>query len=317
MKTIINQLNLVYPPITFQEAMWLKEEHEVVDYIKNAKIYMIVQREVLKIDDFSFDKSSFTFRFRIKMGNISSPFIEIYLSNIIEDIEIIKKDLVIEISEKIFRVTKESENKVIYWFSPDVFLYYLWRNKFILGENVYIDGDFDFKVFTEFKLHYIGKTVNCIFDRLFKGHHALSKISLKEIAINNNTKLEDELMLLMFEMNPLNINVLEDNVLEDLFYTASSDKLVSDVEKAFINILKPIYNKTLYKQYPRSKDGLNTDNVDSYMYLISEDILLRTYENEIKGRYISDKIEYIDYADCIMIRDNEVKLLRGIEEIRL
>ena len=45
MKSQINLLRLVYPPISNQEAEWLKDDPEVQECIKTSNLYMICQRE--------------------------------------------------------------------------------------------------------------------------------------------------------------------------------------------------------------------------------------------------------------------------------
>ena len=44
MKSQINILQLVYPPISNQEAEWLKDDLEVQEALKNSNLYMICQR---------------------------------------------------------------------------------------------------------------------------------------------------------------------------------------------------------------------------------------------------------------------------------
>ena len=58
MKSLINTLSLVYPPITNQEADWLWEDRDVREYVKESKLYMIVQRRCIEFYEqkFIFEK---------------------------------------------------------------------------------------------------------------------------------------------------------------------------------------------------------------------------------------------------------------------
>lgn len=44
MKAQLNILKLVYPPISNQEAEWLKDDPEVRELLKQSNLYMIGQR---------------------------------------------------------------------------------------------------------------------------------------------------------------------------------------------------------------------------------------------------------------------------------
>ncbi len=48
MKTALNFLSLVYPPVSNQEAEWLKSDGEVETMLRRSDIYMIAQRREAK-----------------------------------------------------------------------------------------------------------------------------------------------------------------------------------------------------------------------------------------------------------------------------
>lgn len=53
---LINSLQLQYPPISNQEAEWLKEDPEVVKLMRRSRLYMVGQRQELRFDDPSFNQ---------------------------------------------------------------------------------------------------------------------------------------------------------------------------------------------------------------------------------------------------------------------
>ncbi|HEK22202.1 hypothetical protein [Mucilaginibacter sp.] len=56
-----------------------------------------------------------------------------------------------------------------------------------------------------------------------------------------------------------------------------------DAEKALIKALKPKHNKLLYNNYPQSKDGLYTHELDFYNFTFSDPITLQYENGEIVG----------------------------------
>jgi hypothetical protein len=44
----IHHLELIYPPITNQQAEWLKNSEETVEWLKRSKLYFIAQRAECK-----------------------------------------------------------------------------------------------------------------------------------------------------------------------------------------------------------------------------------------------------------------------------
>ena len=61
MKAQINFLKLVYPPISNQEAEWIKDDPEVIAELKNSNLYMIVQRHESKFHLFNENEMSENF----------------------------------------------------------------------------------------------------------------------------------------------------------------------------------------------------------------------------------------------------------------
>jgi hypothetical protein len=73
----INILHLVYPPISNQEAEWIKSDPDVRTRLKQSNLYMIVQRTESRFEiDQELAESQFlknlTFPFVFRAGELSS-----------------------------------------------------------------------------------------------------------------------------------------------------------------------------------------------------------------------------------------------------
>lgn len=79
----------------------------------------------------------------------------------------------------------------------------------------------------------------------------------------------------------------------------SSKTISLDMEKAFIRVMQPSYNKQFYNKYPESKDGLFLYNYDTFTYSIENDITLLYEEGEIKCR------RGMDAGDFLSINGNK------------
>ncbi|MBU2020644.1 MAG: hypothetical protein KJ941_13445, partial [Bacteroidetes bacterium] len=60
-------------------------------------------------------------------------------------------------------------------------------------------------------------------------------------------------------------------------------KVFLDAEKALIKAMQPEYNKEMFNNYPKSKDGLYKDNYDSIAYTVMDPIKLIYSKDEIRG----------------------------------
>lgn len=313
-KTMISQLVLVYPPFTNQEGVWLWGDEEVRGYVKESKLYMIVQRAELKFVDYQFIPDEFgKIRFRLKMGEIISPFINLSLKRVFEHLSINENDLIMELGDKLFRVKDEGSGDVILWCTPDVFLFKMWRLQF----DVKTEAPFDFRIFTKFKLHYVGiSKKNDSFTRLFgKPHHGRLNILSSEYTEQKESRMTDEMMILLFDIEKININsVIDEKDIDDLFHNVSDIATIADAEKAFIRLLDTKYNEVKYENYPKSTDGLNGEGLDRYSFSICEQISICTEKAEIRGIYLNDDYRFMDYQDQIMVVGEEAMIVKAKKE---
>lgn len=123
MKALNCELELVYPPISNQEGEWLWKDEEVREYVKSSKLYMIVHRKEIKFKDPCCEAKGFgIIKFKIIMGDIVSPEIELSIKFAMDYMSETGNSFDVELGDKLIRII-DSENKhILYWATPDIFL---------------------------------------------------------------------------------------------------------------------------------------------------------------------------------------------------
>jgi len=302
MKTLNCELDLVYPPITNQEGEWFWKDEEVREYVKCSKIYMIAHRKELKYKDMNYYPEGFgVIKFQIVMGDIVSPVIEFSIKFAMDYKDETGNGFIVEMGDKLIRISDPENNHIIYWATPDKFLFEYFKKRISFN----VDRKFDFKVFNRFELYYVGiSKENDSFSRLFKkAHHGRLKILSNETQKEKESRLTDELMILMFNIRYFNINVVDS--FEDFNYYTDNDKLVvADAEKAFVKLMNTKYNEVKYEKYPYSKDGLYGTGLDKYIYSINEEMILYTDEVEFTGAYGLNEMK-----DIIMVEGDRAEVI--------
>lgn len=308
MKVLLNELKLVYPPFSNQLGDWLWKDKEVREYVKHSKLYMIGHREEIIFVDYNWNKDHIFFK--IKMGDRISPLIKMYLNNHIK--YMIQNDIVlnIEMGKKIIRIIEEESKKVLQWFTPDIFLYLYWENKI----NVEINDEFNHRDFTKFELFYVGISLkNNSFSRLFeKAHHARLKILTNEGSKNKESRLTDELMLFLFDIEMTNINIIgiSDDLNDHLnYHTNDQNAVIADAEKAFVRLLDTKYNEVKFINYPEGLDGLYNKDLDRHSFNISEDISFFTKKAEFNGAFnqsFPQDLILTEKDDSIIVKGSEL-----------
>lgn len=194
MKHLISQLRLVYPPISNQEGDWLSEVEAVKEVTKTSKFYMMGHREELFFIEEEFTQEG-CIQFKIKMGDIISPLISYSLNKEVMQMAEHEMEIEVELGNKLMRIrdSKNHEN-VLTWFTPDILLYLMWQGKI----NVKVKEEFDFRVFTNFELYYVGiSKENDSFTRLFKdAHKGRTSILTNGHPKNFGSRMSDELSYL-------------------------------------------------------------------------------------------------------------------------
>lgn len=308
MKHLISHLRLVYPPISNQEGDWLSDVDEVKEMTRTSKFYMMGHREELFFIEEDFNPLDCSIQFKIKMGNIISPMISYSLKKVIMYMSENEMELEAEIGNKLIRIRDGNDkDNVLIWFTPDIFLFRMWRG--IIDAEVI--EDFDFSVFTKFELYYVGiSKENDSFTRLFNdAHHGRLKILTNGHPKTFGSRMSDELVIFMFEFDNLNINVSSSFEEFEHINSYQSDDLlvVADAEKAFIKLLNTKYNEVKYSQFPKGKDGLYAEGLKNYVYTIKEDITFYTDDIEFEGAFD----EYV-FSDMIFVEGENAEIIKAV-----
>ncbi len=175
-------------------------------------------------------------------------------------------------------------------------LIHLASNKYI---NISYKGNLNY--FVNYEVLYVGQCTGEHIYKRFKTHHALLDILIKENIIPKSYDKINDLVILPFYISSDVVSVIDGNATEHEFIEAMTGKfnfgdkeIALDCEKALIKAMTPKYNKTCFKNYPNSKDGLYNHNIDSYHYRILENLILKyPSDNEIYGDVLLEKASVI------------------------
>jgi hypothetical protein len=319
-KTQINILKLVYPPISNQEAEWFKNDPEVVEVLRESNLYMIVQRHESKFHLFNENDiakgllKDFSLKFRFTIGDLTDD-VEINLSKLFEahGIDFHDYDIDFELGPKQIRIwistSNTDEKRLLDWFTTEKILWDKWRG------HPAISGLTNFREFSQYYLHYVGiSTKEDSLTRLVvKPHDKRLRILSNEFPVSKGSRLTDEVILLFFKIEPLEIQVYDENEdINNFLYGMRVDKskVIADAERAFIKMMDSTYNTKKYHNYPKGKDLLNDQNLTRYGYIIGESMTLVTDTEKIIGDYVS-KYHWAELADMILIEDENVELIKA------
>ena len=272
-------LELVFPPISNQEAVRFKNE-PVAEQMKQSDFYMIAGKACSTFSNKQFDPKTQTLSFDILIGD------DVKSSGAIKmlALEPIKKYLgECRVSGGIdfieFCYLKDDGWYTLASFTPENILWYRSRNtEGILGFDNY-------KELLTYDLLYVGiAKVGDSYERLIaKGHHARQEILSNEPQRLPGARVSDEIFLFLFRLEPLFITTYGVNSKIDLEVEYDHKAIVADAEKAYVSLLEPNYNTVRFKQYPKGNDGLYDSNLDRYCYIIAEMLTFNTPNGTIKG----------------------------------
>ncbi|ANZ99333.1 hypothetical protein BFC22_04085 [Carnobacterium divergens] len=299
MRNVLCSVNLVFPPLSNQEADWLSKDKEVQEVLAQSKLYMLAQREEVFFDDFETDEKNETFSFYLKKSKKKSSKFTINYGGILRELDIKDQGGCIKTGKKIIKISLD-DGTVPFWLTPD---------KVILDFNIgfkylSMDKECDLNVFWSFDLLYIGiSRKDDSLTRLFRKPHQ-RRLDILTNAKNSgvNSRVSDELMIFFFDVDFQSINIIDSECnLSDIGYSPKKERVINDVEKAFINIMEPEYNKQMYKKYPLSTDGLfsKDENIQKCSYKINENIVFTT-----------DKQIFKCDSDIIYVTSNKIEIKR-------
>lgn len=215
MKTQINILQLVYPPISNQEAEWVKDDPEVQEMIGQSTLYMICHRQeafFINIDHHACEASDGKILpFEIECGETTgSGYVDVQALIENNHVDVNKYDIKIAIGSKLYRLwitdSDTGENlEILEWFTIEKLLLDRSHNHYaVFGLDNYVD-------FMTYHLHYVGisKVDDSLTRLVVKPHDKRLRILSNEQPIREGARVTDELFLLFFTVNPLRISIVE------------------------------------------------------------------------------------------------------------
>jgi hypothetical protein len=312
---LINSLQLQYPPISNQEAEWLKEDPEVVERMKRSRLYMIGQRRELLFDDPEFDHSSGRIKlaFRSHTGEVCRGEIALRTQEVISAL-MKGKEVDVEAGPKMLRIFTPDKHgrldEVLHWFTIDLLLFNKWRR------DPSIFGFDNYREFSRYNLLYVGvASKGNSYQRLIqRAHEKRLGILSNETQLKPNARLTDEVILFFFDSNPLTIRTFDlspDENFEQIGADPPFSELQAtiDAEKAFTFFLKAKYNRIRYKTFPKSADGLYGSGLDRYMHVIDEDIQFTTDSGSFRGAAFAISIPGPRNADAILVEQDHAEIV--------
>jgi hypothetical protein len=307
----LTTIELVYPPISNQEAVWVGKVPEVQFRMRESDFYMIGGRAEAKFNDIKIDVVSNELTFTLSVGSTFAQKVEINFAELPGVIAYGGGPYWVEAGEKIIRVWEgdlDERTNVLEWFTTEKLLWDRSREKpGVNGLDLY-------REVTIYDLLYIGiaKTGDS-FERLIKnGHKARTEILANEAQRFPGARVTDETILFLFRVQPLFFRTFEPEhefTPDDLGTDYDHKKIVVDAEKAFIKLLSPQYNNMKYSNYPKGADGLYGAGYDRYGYAIAENLAFNTARGQIRGGRDNLTQSIADPADSIYVEGNSVKLL--------
>ena len=287
-KNIEIYIEAVYPIMSCYEFEFLKKERVVQEYMKDATIYMILQRPLVTFNNVT--KCDDEIHATLTDNQVSIP-IKIY--PFVKKISGGEKTLQISTmfytkaaqrtppfnDVPAFKIEKEN-GELLHLITPQKAIF-----EYLKGAQLYdIDGD-PFSL-QDYKVHYIGQSFDQdIWNRL-TGHEKVQSVLTIEDSmslLSNKNSYEVCLMLLkvtgfkeeMLIANRDSLNLKSDSITHSIINSGDGRKfsepwipiddkcLTNEVEAYLVDYFKPQYNTILFKEYPRIKSGTRSKGYDS------------------------------------------------------
>jgi hypothetical protein len=274
-------IELVHPPISSQEAVWYEQssDPELEALLRLSQLYMIGGRPEAAFGNFQTEDEHLCFDLVVGGETLSRSCLDIYALEAVQNRQTESVDL--ELGDKIIWIRESSkgdeEGDPLDWFTVDKLAWDHARGRSGL-EGVVVP-----RPLITFDLLYVGianKTDS--YDRLIeRGHKAKAEILANEPQRFPGARVSDEIYFFLFRHDSLFIRTIGDDWSPP--QSPPAERIVADLEKAFISQLGPSYNRIRYKGYPAGKDGLFESMLDRYGYGIAEDLVFRTASDEFRG----------------------------------
>ena len=315
-KTNFTAVELVYPPISSQEAYWLREEGDVEARVRTSDFYMIGARAESLFLDFEEDVDALTLKFKITAGHLVD---DVLIREL--DLPEVKRTgfeaLAIETGQKIVRLWHivdpgNPQPRLLDWFTTEKLIWDVGRG------TSGIEGLSRQREFATYDLLYVGiAKKGDTYDRLLaQGHRTHADILANERQRLEGARTADEVILFLCHTPHVLIQTLDFTSLaddQDIFEDLDAKRVVADAEKAFVSLLKPNYNKTKYGNYPQGKDGLAQSGLVRYGYSIAEELIFLTPTGRFEGGRDRATGFLTNEADAIFVEGGEVEFFDASE----
>lgn len=305
----ITYLELVFPPISNQEAFEFKDQ-PAANYMRQSDFYMIGGKaetsfcDVTRISNWEISINIHSGDEIVSSGCINFKKLDSFLNSE-------HKEKFLRVDPKEIAITTRTDSKRGYYyidrFTPENILWHRSRN--LNG----ITGFDNFRELMVYDLLYTGiAKVGDSYDRLIKkGHHARLDILSNEKQRQPGARVSEEIFLFLFRLEPLYIFSFGPESPIDIDFGYVHKQIVADAEKAFVSLLKPEYNKERFKRYPEGKDGLYNSKLDSYAYLIAENFTFITPSGSFSGGNNDGHWNFYNDADVIFNDKKTTTILIG------
>lgn len=313
-KLIENKLELAYSAITGFEFAHVKEDFYLEKALENASLYVISQRPIITFENLFFYEEYIYFEIHQRgnpnvlkgslpvlqneLGLSKEGYIKIAL-NFIDKENIKKSQPFFDLYG--FSLVNEflTKEKIIIWLSPEKLLFNWWR------KSIRCEIEGDYKSFLKYKVHYVGKATKQSILKRLTGHSTFQDILSIENPITYKDLPKHEISILCFKFRDnIEISIFGENSKTDDMVKSmmgenfpNDEKISLDAEKALIQAMKPNYNKELFKNYPKSKDGLYSHGYDYISYSFIDPIKLIYNEGEICGENDFDGGDIIEITN--------------------
>lgn len=316
-KIIINQLELANAPITAYEFSITKNDKDIIRSLEKSSLYVIAQRPVFTFENLTIDNIEYCINFEIhqkKKPNIlhcKLPLIQKVVGSTDRDTIHISFNYLDKKTKHTqppygnlhgFSLSNKLKDKLefLIWFSPEKILYNWW--------NKQIDCELtgDYRSFLNYPVHYVGKATKQSVVKRLTGHNTFQDILSLESSVTELQLPANEIVVLFFQFKE-NLQLESFNTDSDIDKMVSSvlgeslpdqESVFLDVEKALVKYMKPLYNKELFKSYPKSTDGLYKNDYNVISYTFMDPIKLIYKAGEIAGGLSSLG------GDSIIIKNN-------------
>ncbi len=318
-KELIIEFTLAYSPLCNSDFTAIKtdtEFQEIIDKTKSS-LYAIVQRPEIRFDNITINEKEEAIDFEIRQHNnphvlkCKIPYFQKHIADPADKVLVYfgSHDKYNNLNAspfnnihgiKFYRKNNKLENCLL-WISPEKFLQHYW------------DGCLDAEIqgnirdFTKYHVHYVGQATKQNILKRLTGHEKLQDILSLEHPFKYGSLPTHEISILLFSFKYIrqmhkfgqnsNIDEIEDSLMGNNLPELRT--IILDLEKALINEIEPEYNEQLFKNYPKSSDGLNKHNYDSISYSFTDPITLVYAKGQIEGN-----LDFLD-RDTIIIHDNK------------